>query len=171
MQPGIVLFEEGCGFLEDDPVIASLVPDEVICVTELVESEVLASYSEDEGAFDWGVGVFPVWTLLDVDQDGRERELTPFPPLNGIALHVIYLGFPSCQRKTRASRLVLQVLPQQDAGLLGGALILSLELVQQRGVIRVASLIISENRAVVGVGVVQIPLLRECPDWVLLWGD
>lgn len=167
MQAGVVLFQESRGFLEDDMVVASLVPDIVVRVTELVEGQVLAGCAKDEGAFVRGVGIFPVWTLLESGQDDCEGRHTPFPPLNGVALHVICLGFPPSQRKTSASCLVLQILSQEDTGLLGGAFILSLELIQQRGVIRVAGIIIGENRAVVGVGVVQIPLLCEGPNWVL----
>lgn len=93
--------------------------------------------------------------------------LTPFPPSNGLSLHVVFLGLPAGECKTSTSGLVLQVLLQQNTSLLGGALVHRLELIQQRGIIRVPGLIVGENRAVVGVGIVQTPFLREGPNGIL----
>lgn len=60
VQSGAVLFQKGRDFFMDDPVVASLVPDVVVCVAELVEREALTGYAENEGAFIGGVGIFPV---------------------------------------------------------------------------------------------------------------
>jgi tRNA pseudouridine-54 N-methylase len=84
-----------------------------------------------------------------------------------VALHVVLLGLPASQRKTSASSLVLQVLLQENTSLLGSALVQALELIEKSRVVSIPGLIVGENRAVVGVSVVQIPLLGECPDWVL----
>ena len=56
----VVFLEKGRRFTLNDSAVAAGVNDEVVCITELVESEVLAGDSEDEGASFGGICVFPV---------------------------------------------------------------------------------------------------------------
>jgi hypothetical protein len=60
VETGIVLLQEGRGLPLYDVVIATLVPDVVVRVTELVESEVLASNTEDERAFLGRISILPI---------------------------------------------------------------------------------------------------------------
>jgi hypothetical protein len=50
METGIVLLQESRGLALDEVVIATLVPNVVVCVAELVEGEVFARSTEDERA-------------------------------------------------------------------------------------------------------------------------
>lgn len=60
LEARIILLQESRGLALDDVVIATLVPDVVICVAELVESEILARSTEDERAFIGRVSILPV---------------------------------------------------------------------------------------------------------------
>jgi len=71
-----------------------------------------------------------------------------------MTLHIVLLGFPASQRKTSASSLVLQVLLQEDTCLLGSVIVQVLKLIKKTGIVSISGLIVCENRAVVGVGVV-----------------
>jgi hypothetical protein len=66
--------------------------------------------------------------------------------------------------------LILQVLLEDDAGIFGGDGVCIVERVQQTAVVIGPVLVVGDDRAIVGVGVVQPILLRESPDGVFCTG-
>lgn len=92
------------------------------------------------------------------------RTHTPVPPLNCLLLHSVDLRLPSCQRKITAPNLILQVLLEDEAGIVGGDVVRIVERVQQSAVVISSVLVVGDDRSIVGVGVVQPVLLhsRQC---------
>lgn len=81
---------------------------------------------------------------------------TPAPPLNCLLGHVIVLRVPASQSKPSAHCLVLAILCEQSPSLNGGFFVRFSVRVDETAKIGVARLIVSEDGAVIGVGILQM---------------
>lgn len=69
-------------------------------------------------------------------------DLTPFPPIDSLCLHVVSLRIPASQRHAGFGVLVLQVLGEDGAGLLIGDFRCVIILIKQVVVVGVPVLIV-----------------------------
>lgn len=91
---------------------------------------------------------------------------TPVPPLYGLLLHGVDFRPPTRQRKTAPGCLILQVLFEDHACPLDGKIVRSVILVEKGGVVVIPSVIVREDRAIVGVGVVDTVFLCKSPNGI-----
>lgn len=72
----VVLLQKRRSLAIDQVVIATLVPNIVVCIAELIEGEVLARSSKDERTLFRRVGILPVYPTLEstvmIDDDNNK---------------------------------------------------------------------------------------------------
>lgn len=84
---------------------------------------------------------------------------TPFPPFNGLLLHVL-LRLPVAASEASSGTAILQVLRQNCACQFLHDRVCILKIIEETGVVGITSLIVGQDRAVVGIGGVDSILLR-----------